>query len=518
MSRRRFEMFQYRQVLVRLRQGDSDRDIARSGLMGRPKVAALRGLASSRGWLAPEAALPDDATLSAAIGQARRARSTISSVEPYRAQVEKWAAEDVGGIAIHAALCRDHGYRGSYSAVRRMLAHIRASLPPEATVRLSFPPAEAAQVDFGAGPMLIDPARGELRRTWAFVMTLCYSRHQYVEFVFDQGVMTWLGCHRRAFEWFSAVPTRLIIDNPKCAITRACVRDPVVQRAYAECAEGWGFKIDPCPPADPAKKGVVESGVKYVKGNFMPTRTFRDLSDLNAQARRWVLEEAGTRIHGTTRQQPLERFLVEKPMMKKLPDIAPDLGEWHRLKLHRDCHVKLDYVLYSAPFTLVGQTLWVRATDVSISIFQDYRLVATHVRSHCPGDRRTVLDHLPPDAREFFAHDRTWCLQQAQAIGPACTDLIDRLLSDRIVERLRGAQGVLKLVRTYGAARLEAACVRALAHDSPAYRTVKSILVTGFDQRSLQGHGGDPQCVYGRTARFARDAKTLFDLEEETAH
>ena len=145
--------------------------------MGRPKVAALRALAAVRGWLAPEAALPDDATLNAALGQARRARSTISTVEPYRAQVERWAAEGVGGIAIHAALCRDHGYRGSYSAVRRIMAGIRASLPPEATVRLHFPAAEAAQVDFGAGPVLLDPASGEQRRSWAFVMTLCFSRH-----------------------------------------------------------------------------------------------------------------------------------------------------------------------------------------------------------------------------------------------------------------------------------------------------------------------------------------------------
>jgi hypothetical protein len=89
-----------------LRQGDSDRDIARARLMGRPKVAAFRALAAQQGWLAPEAALPDDAALSAAVGQARRARSTISTVEPYRAQVERWLAEGVGGIAIHAALCR----------------------------------------------------------------------------------------------------------------------------------------------------------------------------------------------------------------------------------------------------------------------------------------------------------------------------------------------------------------------------------------------------------------------------
>jgi transposase len=271
-------MFQYRAVLVRLRQGDSDRDIARARLMGRSKVAALRALALREGWLAADTPLPEDAAIAAVVGQARRARSTISTVEPYRAIVARWAEQGVNGAAIHAALCREHGYSGSYSAVRRMLGALAVSRPPEATVRLQFAPGEAAQVDFGAGPKLFDPARDEVRRTWCFVMTLCFSRHQYVEFVWDQTVATWLGCHRRAFEWFAAVPGRLIIDNPKCAITKACARDPQVARAYAECAEGYGFKIDPCPPADPAKKGVVEAGVKYVKGNFLPTRSFRDLA------------------------------------------------------------------------------------------------------------------------------------------------------------------------------------------------------------------------------------------------
>jgi transposase len=511
-------MFQYRQVLVRLRQGDSDRDIARSKLMGRPKVAAFRALAASKGWLAAEAPLPDDATISAAVGHARRARSTISTAEPHRAQIERWASEGVGGIAIHAALCREHGYRGSYSAVRRMLAGIRASLPPDVTVPLQFAPAEAAQVDFGAGPQLIDPAREELRRTWCFVMTLCFSRHQYIEFVFDQTVMTWLGCHRRAFEWFGAVPERVIIDNPKCAITRACARDPLVQRAYAECAEGYGFRIDPCPPADPQKKGIVESGVKYVKGNFLPTRTFRDLPDLNEQAHRWVLKEAGLRIHGTTREQPLERFKLEKPLMRALPDVAPDLGSWHRVILHRDCHVKFDHALYSAPFTLVGQTLWLRATDLSISIFQDYRLVATHVRTRRAAERRTVPDHLPPEARAFFSRDRAWCQKQAGEVGPSCTQLIEQLLGDRIVERLRGAQGVLRLADVYGASRLEAACARALAHASPAYRTVRSILVGGYDRLPLDSQRAEASTVYGRNARFARDARTLFDSDDELLH
>src|SRR6185437_8403395 len=74
-----------------------------------------------------------------------------------------------------------------------MVMAIGATRAPEATVPLYFAPAEAAQVDFGAGPLMHDPAVLRVRRTWCFVMTLCFSRHQYVEFVWDQTVATWLG-------------------------------------------------------------------------------------------------------------------------------------------------------------------------------------------------------------------------------------------------------------------------------------------------------------------------------------
>ena len=510
-------MFQYRQVLVRMRQGDSDRDIKRARLMGRPKAAELRALATERGWLDAAALLPEDAEIAAALGAHRRAASTISGLEPHRAIIERWFAQGVSGVAIHAALRRERGFAGSYSAVRRMLAAHRAALPPDATVPLVFAPGEAGQVDFGAGPALVDPATGELRRTWCFVMTLCFSRHQYVEFVWDQTVATWLGCHRRAFEWFGAVPERLIIDNPKCAITRACTHDPLVQRAYAECAEGFGFRIDPCPPADPQKKGIVEAGVKYVKGNFLPLRSFRDLTDLNAQARAWVMQEAGTRVHGTTRERPLERFELEKPLMKPLPVIAPDLGSWHGVTVHRDCHVQHERILYSVPFTLVGKRLWLRATDGSMSIFQDYRLVATHPRGRKPGRRFTVTAHLPPEAQAFFLQDRAWCARQAAAIGPACAEFISRLLADRIVERLRAAQGLLRLAKPYGPERLEAACARALYHATIQYRSVKNILAGGHDALPLPQAGEGPS-AYASAARFARDAQSLFDTDEKLPH
>ena len=116
----------------------------------------------------------------------------------------------------------------------------------------------------------VDPETGELRRTWAFVFTLSWSRHQYVEFVFDQKVETWLRLHRNAFAFFGGVPKRVVIDNLKAGIARVCWHEPQAQQSYRECAEHYDFLIDPCLPRKPEHKGKVEQGgVHYVKRNFL---------------------------------------------------------------------------------------------------------------------------------------------------------------------------------------------------------------------------------------------------------
>ena len=162
----------------------------------------------------------------------------ISSLEPWRAQIVAWQEEGIQGTTIHAALVRRYGYTGSYSAVHRFLKQLPSVAAPEAPLRLRFKPGEAAQVDFGAGPAITDARTGETFKTWVFVMTLCWSRHQYAEVVRNQNIATWLACHRHAFEAFGGVVGRVIIDNPKCAITKACRYDPEVQRGYGDCAEG----------------------------------------------------------------------------------------------------------------------------------------------------------------------------------------------------------------------------------------------------------------------------------------
>jgi transposase len=507
MSHRRFEMYQYRQVLARMRQGDSDRDIARSRLMGRKKVAQLRAVAQERGWLAPDVALPEDAVLATLF--TRRAGlpgQCISSLEPWRAQIVTWREEGIQGTTIHAALVRRYGYTGSYSAVHRFISQ----LPPTATLdvplRLHFKPGEAAQVDFGAGPVIADVHTGELIKTWFFVMTLCWSRHQYAEVVRDQTTATWLACHRRAFEAFGGVVGRVIIDNPKCAITRACYYDPEVQRAYADCAEGYGFRIEPCPPRDPQKKGIVEAGVKYVKGSFLPLREFRSLADANQQLVEWVYAEAGQRCHGTTREQPLAQFLgTERALLQPLPAIPPVLAVWAKVKVHRDAHVQFARCLYSVPFRLVGQTLWLKASDTLIRLYQDHEPVACHPRQTRPGARVTVPDHLPPEALAWSLHDTQWCLREAERIGPSCHALVHTLFADRVLVNLRAAQGILRLEQSYGAARLEVACTRALAAGSARYRTVKTILAKHLDQPLAPAVTPPLPATYTQGGRFCRD-------------
>ncbi|HYQ90708.1 MAG TPA: IS21 family transposase, partial [Candidatus Competibacteraceae bacterium] len=344
-----------------------------------------------------------------------------------------------------------------------------------------------------------------------FVMTLCWSRHQYAEIVEDQTVWTWLACHRRAFEWFNGVPQRVIIDNPKCAITRACFHDPEVQRSYGELAEGYGFRIAPCPPREPQKKGRVEAGVKYVKNNFLALADCRSLADANPQLRAWVLETAGNRCHGTTRQRPLTQFTeVEQTVLQPLPPVPPVPACWAQVKVHRDGHVQFERGLYSVPFRWVGQSVWLKATPTTIQLFHDHLLLATHPRLFAAGARSTVNDHLPPNALAYCLHDPQWCLQQAEQIGLACHALVQQLFADRVLDNLRAVQGILRLGNTYGPVRLEAACHRALAFANPRYRTVKTILAKGLDQLPLAEPAFDTLAAsYTGQGRFYRDVGRL---------
>ncbi len=247
MPGKRKKTMDIREIVRHLRQGRSDRAIAAATGVNRKTVGRYRVWAIEQGLLS--GALPPLGELQPLAGRDDEGSpppQNVSSVEPYREVVEKLRQAKVEMTAIHQRL-QERGYTGSYSSVRRFVQRLEPPAP-EVTVRVETQPGEEAQVDFGYAGRMIDPETGELRRAWAFVMVLSWSRHQYVEFVFDQTVATWLRLHRNAFEFLGGVPERVVIDNLKAGIAQVCFEEPEVQHAYRECAEHYGFLIGPCRP------------------------------------------------------------------------------------------------------------------------------------------------------------------------------------------------------------------------------------------------------------------------------
>ena len=148
MANRRFEMYQYRQVLTRMRLGDSDRAIARSGLMGRRKAGALREVAGREGWLDASNMLPDDTTLAQVVQVPTSRPQSASSVLPYQDKVTASWRQGIPGTVIQQALVDTYGYAGSYSSIRRFLHQLKDAHPDVTTV-LDSDPGDVARVDFG---------------------------------------------------------------------------------------------------------------------------------------------------------------------------------------------------------------------------------------------------------------------------------------------------------------------------------------------------------------------------------
>ncbi len=127
------------------------------------------------------------------------------------------------------------------------------------------------------------------------------------------------------------------------------------------------------------EKGKVESGVKYVKRNFLPGRTFADLADFNAQLAAWQAEIADLRVHGTTHEQPLERFSRETAALTPVVGRAGFLqGLLRRRVVADDWLVSLDTNRYSVPWRLIGATVEAVRSGGQWQIRHRGTLVAEH--------------------------------------------------------------------------------------------------------------------------------------------
>lgn len=503
------------ELLRRLQAHDSERAISQVMQISRNTIKDYREWAKAHDLLSGP--LPDLPTLEAlrakTVAVQRPTRHpNVSSVEAYRAEIAELLKHGYQPRSIWSLLQERHpGFAGSEQAVWRLTKSIRGSQVPEVIVRIETTPGEVAQVDFGFVGSLVDPRTGQARKAWVFTIVLAYSRHMYAEFVFDQTVVTWLLCHQHAFEFFGGVPQRVVLDNLKAAIIQAYTRDHevAVQQAYRECAEHYGFLIDPCLPRKPQHKGKVErGGVGYLQQSLLPLLPPNaTLTEANRRLQQWLITTAGLRVHGTTREVPLTRFEhVERAALHSLPRAAYDPAVWKACTLYRDGHVTFEKAYYSAPHRLLGQRLWVRAGLQTIRLFtEQFELVATHPRATQPGQRFTQPDHLPADKAEALTLTRISCQAQADAIGPATGQVIAELLTARPVDRFRTAVRVLHLATDFTTTRLEKACQVGLAHGDTTYCTLKRILRDGLENApALQASPAAPEDLV-----FARNADEL---------
>lgn len=148
---------------------------------------------------------------------------------------------------------------------------------------------------------------------------------------------------------------------------------------FKSFADYWGFEPRLCRAYRAQTKGKVESGVKYLKHNFLPGRTFVDELDLNEQLQRWAAEIADQRIHGTTHEQPMVRFGREAPY---LIATAGQPSFWLGMRATRA--VAEDYLVsyqtnrYSVPFRLIGQRVEVEHQGEQLIFYHRGEAVAVH--------------------------------------------------------------------------------------------------------------------------------------------
>jgi len=490
--------------------------------MGRDTIRASLDAIRKAGLLDGEPSdLPDLDVLRALIEEhvpSKQAPQQVSSVDRWRGQIEKLRGRGAGPTAIHDHLrLQESDYVGSLSAVKRLCARLDRDRGPEATdvaIPVLTAPGEVAQVDFGYVGKIYDPERGVLRKAWIFVLVLGFSRHMYCEIVFDQKAETWLSLHVHAFKSFGGVPKMIVPDNLKAAVVRAAFAvddDPVIHRSYRELAQHFGFQIDPAPPREPKKKGKVERGVRYVKGNFFKAWESVDIHEDRRQLQRWNDEIAAKRRHGTTGRAPIELFEEEeRGALLDLPKKRWELVLWKKVRLHTDSHVQIDGAFYSASWHCLHQELWAHCTPHSIVLYHGDRHLRTHGRVP-RGQYSTFEDDLPEHRRDLRHRSRQFWVDRVRMIGSEVEKLAQEVFgSDDVVSKLRRVQAIVTHLESFPARRAKAAARRARHFGCTDYASIKNILKKGIDLEPLPE---ESRREWSKGSQFARQPAE-FDFAE----
>lgn len=391
---------------------------------------------------------------------------------PFEQHIKDWLSSDLTAELIRQNLVKEHSLSVSYATVNRFVRQMKAN--PESFVPMHSAAGEEAQVDFGYLGVF-GRADGSKVKVWVFCMVLSHSRLGYFEAVTDQSVGTFIRCHIRAFESFCGATKMARLDNLKAGVTVPDFYEPLIQEQYASFLAHYGSAAVPCRVRTPEHKGKVESGVKYVKNNFLRGLGHRDFARLPADLRTWADTVANRRTHGTTKRVPLEVWQqTERQALLPLPALRYEFYHVEERKVAKFGHVTFQNNYYSVPYTLVGQTLRLHASGTLLRISHNGQEVALHRALNGDKGRYVTQNaHLPPHKQ---LHGPEHYAQRVEReIGPEALELMRQMQQNHTGHWKEKVRGLLHLCRFHPPERVRQACRRALDHGICSYRSVRDI-------------------------------------------
>src|SRR5919202_2819630 len=417
------------------------------------------------------------------ITQAPAHRQRASQVDPFRPQIEQWLQQGLSTVRM-LELARadpDHPYAGGRSVFNDMVRRIRLERdrrPPDVPLRFEGLPAEYLQVDWGEVRHFPFSQQPPATR-YFLACRLKYSRWSWVHFTTDMRQETLLRGLVDCFLALGWVPWVLVFDNMKTVTSgRDAADQPIWTPALLQLASDFGFHPQACDPGAGNQKGSVESLVKWVKGNFLPGRSFQDDGDLAAQATSWQ-EQANTRPSAATGAPPLVRLPIEGQQGGSLPPAAQDYGFLVAGQVSAESLVAVAGNRYSVPVSYVRLAVTVRVHRARVRIWHDRECIADHLRAPNGAGQRVVdLAHFAlvlarkPRAKAMLY--RQVLLDLGGCAGPFLQELSRRHRARLGPEVL----AVYALYERYGKAELLAAMELAAQAGSYEAAALESLLTT----------------------------------------
>jgi transposase len=501
-------MRKIREVLrLHYERGCSHREIQSSTGLSKGSVSDYLKRAREAGVTWEAASALDDAELEAKLFRA------IGRCEPRRrVSIDfEWVHRELRrtGVTLQtlcieyqeaARLCGGPQLAYQYSQFCDLYAAWKAKLA--ITMRQTHRAGEKAFIDFsGKKPHTVDRHTGDLIEVELFVMVLGASNYTYAESTMTQSAADFIDATVHAFEYFGCVPEIVVPDQLRAAVTGPDRYDPEINPAYLEMAEHYGVAVIPARPRKPKDKAKVEAGVLVAQRWILAVlrnRTFFSLAELN-EAIHELLERLNSRpfqkLDGC-RRSAFES--IDRPAMQPLPVLRFERGEWKKLKVNVDYHVAFDDRYYSAPCTLIGVAVEVRATSRVVEIILDRKRVGSHTR--CWGRKGTYVtcpEHMPKSHRDYGKWPPERMLSWGRSLGPNVGKVVEAILGRYRNPEFgyRAVQALVRDAQRVGNQRLDAACARALmiaGPSGPTRKSVVAILARGLEASPLPDPDPEP--------------------------